>query len=194
MADHPAGGLIRTRTRPAIRQGEALALRWSDLDLGSGLLTVRHTLEIGTRVLADPKTDSGRRTLRLPSSVVDSLHGHRRHQAEARLAAGSSWIDRDLVFTTRHGRPLSARNVLRGLHADLKRAGLRRQRFHDLRHAYATLQLELGEELGVISKMLGHSQISTTADVYAHLTPAMLERSADRMEGILTGRNGVSGA
>lgn len=83
---------------------------------------------------------------------------------------------------------------MRTLHNDLERAGLQRQRFHDLRHAYATLLLERGEELGVISRMLGHSQISTTADVYAHLTPAMLDRTADRMEGILTGRKRASGA
>ena len=66
-----------------------------------------------------------------------------------------------------------------------RRAGLARQRFHDLRHAYATLMLEDGEELAVISRSLGHSNISTTADVYAHLTPAMLERSAARMDTIL---------
>jgi len=68
---------------------------------------------------------------------------------------------------------------------DLDRAGLPRQRFHDLRHAYATLMLSDGEELAVISKSLGHSNISTTADAYAHLTPALLERSANRMDGIL---------
>ena len=65
------------------------------------------------------------------------------------------------------------------------RAGLPHQRFHEMRHAYATLMIEDGEELAVISKTLGHSNISTTADVYAHLTPAMLERSANRMDGIL---------
>ena len=87
-----------------------------------------------------------------------------------------------------------ARNVLRSLHAHLERAGLPRQRFHDLRHAYATLLLEDGEELGVISRTLGHSQIATTADVYAHLTPAMLERTAARMDGVLTRRKRVAGA
>ena len=92
------------------------------------------------------------------------------------------------------GRPLMARNVLRSLHGHLKRAGLPRQRFLDLRHAYATLLLEDGEELGVISRTLGHSQIATTADVYAHLTPAMLERTAARMDDVLTRRKRVAGA
>ena len=69
-------------------------------------------------------------------------------------------------------------------------AGLPRQRFHDLRHCFATLMLEDGEELAVVSKALGHSQLATTAGVYAHLTPAMLDRTAARMDRILTSRTG----
>jgi len=88
------------------------------------------------------------------------------------------WQDGDFVFTTTTGTPLDSRNVTRALQAALARAGLPRQRFHDLRHACATLMLEDGEELAVISRSLGHANLSTTADVYAHLTPAMLERSA----------------
>ena len=68
-----------------------------------------------------------------------------------------------------------------------------RQRFHDLRHAYATLMLEDGEELAIISRTLGHADLSTTADVYAHLTPAMLERSASRMDSILRTREVAGG-
>ncbi len=91
------------------------------------------------------------------------------------------------------GTPLGARNVTRALHATLSRLGLPRQRFHDLRHAYATLMLEDGEELAVVSRSLGHSQLSTTADVYAHLTPTMLERAASRMDRILAPREASSG-
>jgi integrase len=81
-------------------------------------------------------------------------------------------------------------NMLRSwlaLQAHLNRLGLPRQRFHDLRHAFATLMIESGEELGVVSRILGHADFSTTADVYAHLTPAMLERAAERMDAILSG-------
>jgi len=83
--------------------------------------------------------------------------------------------------------------VTHAFQADLARAGLPRQRFHDLRHAFATLQLEDGEELAVISRMLGHSNFSTTANVYAHVTPASLQRSADRMDGILRRRTAEAG-
>ena len=64
-------------------------------------------------------------------------------------------------------------------------AGLPRQRFHDLRHAYATLMIEQGEDLTVVSRMLGHANLSTTADVHAHLTRRMLDRAAERMDAVL---------
>jgi integrase len=82
--------------------------------------------------------------------------------------------------------------VTKAFQRTLERAGLPHQRFHDLRHARATLLLEDGEDLGVVSRILGHSQIATTADVYAHLTPAMLERSAARMDAILAQRPDVA--
>ena len=88
--------------------------------------------------------------------------------------------------------PLDSRNVTKDLQAALARAGLPRQRFHDLRHAYATLMLEDGEELAIVNGTLGHADLSTTAHVYAHLTPVMLERSAARMDAILGPRREVA--
>jgi integrase len=171
-----------------LRQGELLALRWSDIDLDAWMLSVRHTLQRGTRTLEEPKTERGKRTLRLGNETREALLDHARRQRRERLAAGSSWRDGDYVFTTLHGLPLDGRNVLEAFHRALDRARLPRRSFHSLRHAFATLQIENGEELGVVSRILGHSQIATTADVYAHLTPAMLERSANRMDGILKRR------
>jgi integrase len=92
-----------------------------------------------------------------------------------------------LIFTTRRWTALDSRNVTRYLQGHLARLGLPHQRFHDLRHAFATLMIESGEDLGVVSRILGHADFATTADVYAHLTPAMLDRAAERMDGILTG-------
>jgi integrase len=170
-----------------LRQGELLALRWSDVDLERGELTVRHTLQRGTRQRAEPKTERARRTLRLPSYVVGSLREHRRRQLAERLAAGSRWQDTDLIFTTAIGTALDSRNVLRYLQRHLARLGLPRQRFHDLRHAFATQLIEAGEDLGVVSRILGHADFATTADVYAHLTPGMLTRAAERNDAVLTG-------
>jgi len=82
---------------------------------------------------------------------------------------------------------MSATNVSSELHKAQQRAGLRRQRLHDLRHAYATLMLENGVDLAVVTKSLGHANISTTADVYAHFTTAMADDAAARIDAILRG-------
>jgi integrase len=160
-----------------LRQGELLALRWQDVDLERGELAVTHTLQRGTRALAEPKTDRARRTLRIPRQVTAALLAHWSQQSIVPLAG--------LIFTTQRGTALNSRNVTRYLQRHLARLGLPHQRFHDLRHAFATLMIESGEDLGVVSRILGHADLATTADVYAHLTPAMLERAADRMDGIL---------
>lgn len=168
-----------------MRQGELLGLRWSDVDLETGLLSVRHTLQRRTYQLAEPKTERGRRTLAMPGIVTVALREHRRRQLAERLAAGPGWKDRNLVFTTMHGSALDTRNVTRALQAALVRATLPRVTFHSLRHACATLLIEQGEELAVVSRLLGHANLSTTADVYAHLTRGMQQRAADRMDAIL---------
>jgi len=89
------------------------------------------------------------------------------------------------VFASSIGTPLDGINVTHAFQEALKRAGLPHQRFHDMRHACATLLLEQGEDLAIVSKLLGHSSLTTTADVYAHLTHDMRRRAADRMDTIL---------
>lgn len=116
--------------------------------------------------------------------VLAALRRHRQQQAIERDAA-KVWDARGFVFATQQGKPLDSRNVTSDLQAVLARAGLPRQRFHDLRHAYATLLIEAGADLYEVSRGLGHSSIATTANTYAHLTDSMRQRVADRMDGIL---------
>jgi integrase len=169
--------LYVTALGTGLRQGELLALRWQDVDLERGELTVRHTLGRFTRELAPTKTERSRRALRLPQRVAQALSEHRERQRVVPLSG--------LVFTSQAGAPLQSVNVTRDLQRHLARLGLPRQRFHDLRHAFATLAIEAGEDLGVVSRILGHTTLATTADIYAHLTPAMLDRAAERMDAIL---------
>jgi integrase len=183
-ADDRSGPLYSLAIATGMRQGELLALRWRDVDLDGGWLAVRPTLQQRVRKLAATKTQRANRTLRLGEAAKAVLREHRRRQGT---------IDPDaFVFATRLGRPLHSSNVTKDLHAALARAGLPRQRFHDLRHLYATLMLEGGEELAVISRMLGHANITTTANVYAHLTREMHDRTAARMDAILAQPAGVA--
>jgi integrase len=172
--------LYTTAIGTGMRQGELLALRWSDIDLERGQLTVRHTLQRFSRTLAPTKTARSQRTLRLPRTVRDALIEHRSRQPVRALSG--------LVFTAGGGQPLASTNVTAYLQRHLARLGLPHQRFHDLRHAAATLMLEDGADLAEVSRMLGHSSVAVTADIYIAWTKAMQERVADRMDGILAGR------
>ena len=179
--------LYRLAITSGLRQGELLGLRWRDIDLVGATLTVRHTLQQRTRTLAEPKTERSRRTIPIDADTIKVLGQHRRRQFEERLAAGSDWHDLDLVFPSRTGTPMDHRNLVRAFHTARKRAGLPKQSFHQLRHASATLGIEAGESIFEVSRRLGPANISTTADIYGHLTPASMRRSADRMRDVLAG-------
>lgn len=164
-----------------LRQGELLALRWEDVDLRQGTLTVRHTQqELNGRLLvSEPKTAASRRTIPLPGRVKTALHEHRKRM----LAEGlrSEW-----VFCDTRGGPLRRSNLTRrSFWPLLERAGLPRIRFHDLRHTAATLLLEQGVPLKTVQALLGHSTIAVTADTYAHVTPAMERQAVAAMDAIL---------
>lgn len=171
-----------------LRQGELLGLRWEDVDLDGRNVTVRRSLQYIDRELrtAPLKTDKSRRTLPLPASVVAALRAHKAQQGRERLAAGPEWEGDGFVFCTATGRPLHGRNVTRGFQRLLKRHGLPRMRFHDLRHACATFMLAQGADLQVVRETLGHSQISLTADTYAHVMPSLQRDAADRMDAFLS--------
>lgn len=184
IAGHRLEPLVLTALGTGLRQGELLALRWSDVDLAAATLTVRHTLRRGVRETDEPKTERSRRTLHLPLPVTVALRRLQARQSDERADA-KVWDARGFVFANGTGGPLDSRNVTTDFQAVLERTGLPRQRFHDLRHAFATLQLEAGAELFEVSRALGHADIATTANVYAHFTSAMAERTAERMAGIL---------
>ena len=172
-----------------LRQGEALGLRWEDVDLEAGLLHVRKALQ---RIdeqwqFVEPKSPRSRRTVHLPAVVVESLWAHRAAQREERLLAGAEWEDWGLVFTTPLGRPLDASNVTHAFQRHVARAGLPRQRFHDLRHACASLLLAQGVNPRVVMEVLGHSQITLTLDTYSHVIPALQVEAAARMDTLLRG-------
>jgi len=154
-----------------LRRGEALGLRWIDLDLEAGVLRVRQTVQrAGSRPeFGEPKTPRSRRTIALPAQLVDALEEHRRQQAAERASAGERWTEYGLVFTTSVGTPVEPRNLSRAFVALCKRAGVRRVRLHDLRHTCATLLLAQGVPARVVMDLLGHSAIAVTMNTYSHV-------------------------
>jgi len=177
--------LYRVALSLGLRQGEALGLRWSDVDLEAGVLHVRQALQRVDRKLrvVPLKTKRSRRSLPLPEVLVGALHDHRDRQQQARRAAGDRWRETELVFTSTIGTPAEPRNVTRSFKALLTRAGLPDEtRFHDLRHSCASLLVAQGVHPRVIMEILGHSQISVTMNTYAHVLPAEQRAAAAIMD------------
>jgi integrase len=179
--------LYRLALTLGLRRGELLGLRWQDLDLDAPTLRVTRSLQRigGAIVLKEPKTKRSRRTLSLPASAVAALRAHRDRQAWERKAAGGRWIESGMVFTTPIGTATDPDNLNKAYKALLARPGLRDQRFHDLRHTAATLMLRDGLPVHEVSAVLGHSQTSTTLNVYSHVLPGANDRAAAAMERLL---------
>jgi integrase len=118
--------------------------------------------------------------------AVTALRAHRARQAAERLAT-PGWRDYDLVFASTIGSPVDGGDVLRSFRKLLKAAGIPAMRFHDLRHAYATLSLASGDDLATVSSNLGHASIVMTASVYAHVLPRSKKGGAERYERFVMG-------
>lgn len=195
LKGHQHEALFLVAVTMGLRKGELLALRWEDLKgvmrgesiLGSpgdrrgdwtspGLdvgisddlptLCVRRTLQHGQ--MLPPKTKSSVRDLRIPNGTLEALKAWRTRQLEMRMKAGERWQEHGYVYTTPIGTLLDERNVTREYEAILKAAKIPRHRFHDLRHTCATHLLRNGARIEDVSKMLGHSNTSTTLNVYLH--------------------------
>jgi integrase/predicted RNA-binding Zn-ribbon protein involved in translation (DUF1610 family) len=163
------------------RRGELLGLPWADVDLDSARITIQQTrVPIGRHVInSSPKTKSGRRTLSLDPATVAALRQHRAEQKRERLAAGPKWQINDYVFTTTAGEPLSPTRVSRMFAVASAKASLPKISLHGLRHTYATIALvEQRLPVSMVSRRLGHANISITLSFYAHVTPRHDEEAA----------------
>ena len=169
-----------------LRQGEALGLSWDAIYFEKGTLAVRRALQrvSGKLIFVEPKTSRSRRTLHLPQFVLTALRAHQMRQEQERMLAGSRWRESNLVFCTGIGTPLDGPNVTHRLQRLLHDAELPRMRFHDLRHACASLLLFKGIHPRVVMETLGHSQISLTMNTYSHVVPALQREAADKMDEV----------
>jgi integrase len=172
-----------------LRQGELFGLRWEDIDLTAGRLSVRQTLTTpkGGRRLGPPKRSKSRRSVKLTAGAVKALTAHRERRLEDRETLAVLWQDHDFVFATQVGTPLNRHNFFRRCFKPLvEDAGLPRSvRFHDLRHTCATLLLSKNVNPKIVQELLGHANISQTMDTYSHMLPDMQERAASAMDDIL---------
>ena len=189
--DLELGVLARLIASTGLRRGEAAGLRWDDVDLETGKIRIRQTLvPSGAQLhLTTPKTEASRRAISIQPALVEVLRERRHRQALERVASGKRPGEfGDLVFTKADGASaVNVGGVSREFAAAVKRAGVRHGRLHDLRHSFATIALTGGQPLVVVSKALGHSQPSTTLNIYAHALPDGVEQAvavvSDAIEG-----------
>ncbi|MEU3278238.1 site-specific integrase [Streptomyces antibioticus] len=177
--------------RIGLRRGELLGLRWSDVDLHEGVLTVRQALQRvgGELMIVAPKTQRSARRAALPAECVTALRAQRAQQIADRKGAGNSWkgTGQGLVFTTKNGTPTEPRNLNRSFEVLCLRAGIRKVRFHDLSHTGASLLHEQGADARMIMEVLGHSSIRVTMDIYTFVRLDSQRSAFDRVGDALRG-------
>lgn len=171
-----------------LREGEALGLRWQDVDAAAGRATIVQTVgkDGGKTVVREAaKNRSSRRTVYLLPEVLAALERRKADQKQERADSAVPWPLSDLIWTTRAGGPLQANNVLaRDFRPLLLAAQCPPITIHELRHSAATYLIAAGVPLKIVSALLGHSGIGITANTYGHVDTLMLGVAADAMQGL----------
>jgi integrase len=181
----PYGVLVHLAVMTGLRRGEILGLRWQDVDLDAGVLRVQQTVQWLPRqgfIFRQPKTGKSRRAVALSPDTVRSLRQHRSQRLKGSLTPTHIRQDDGLVFTTPLGTPINPSNLRRTWLRIVNRAGLNHLRFHDLRHAHASLMLQQGIHPKVVSERLGHSGVGITLDIYSHVLPGLQAEAAAQLD------------
>jgi integrase len=168
-----------------MRRGEILGLRWADLDSELTLARVQRTLQPTQQGLMfeQPKTARSRRTVLLPAFLRPYLDRQRASQA-ARRASAAHWQEQGLLIDCGDGRPLNPDTLSAGWARHLRRHQFPPVRFHDLRHAHATLMLTQGVHPKVVPERLGHASVGITLDTYSHVLPTLQQEAAAAFDAL----------
>lgn len=171
-----------------MRRGEILGLKWSDIDFEKKRIYVQHSLYYISGqglVLQTPKTNSGNRNISITDEMISELQSYKVKKQEQLLKVGMKLSSEHFVVSAFGGEPLNPNTIYKQFSYDSNLAGMKKIRFHDLRHTHATIMLEIGESSKVVSERLGHSNVSITLDKYSHVTSNIQDSSAENFSKAL---------
>ena len=180
--EHPLFPCLYLIAYTGIRRGEALGLRWQDVDLEGGSISIVQTLSLSVEhglIFQPPKTNSGRRVIDLDDGTVEVMRSHQGWQLLYRAKLEGAYQENGLLFPGPLGEPRRPLTLGRAFQSFAKRLGLKGGKLHDLRHFHASVMLQNGASLLLVSKSLGHANISTTGDVYGHIMPGWQKEAAN---------------
>ncbi|MGN9779833.1 tyrosine-type recombinase/integrase [Nonomuraea sp. ZG12] len=179
--------LYRLITLRGLRRGEAVGLRWSDIDFHAGTIGVHWQItQLGWQpVQGKPKTEASDRTIAVDAETMTVLKEHQQRQRKERLAMGEDWVDSGFVFTDTLGRPLHPQHATDAFYWLAYQAGLPPVRLHDLRHGAATIMLAAGVDLKIVQETLGHVSSTFTRDTYTSVYPEVAAAAAESTAALL---------
>lgn len=172
-----------------MRRGELCGLEWADINFAENIIDInKSSLYVtGKGTIEDTtKTFSSQRVIKMPSPAMDLLKEYQIAQAEESRALGDRWMNSNKVFTQQNGAPIYPGTITSWFADFIKRNGLPHISIHSLRHTNATLLIANGTDLRTVSKRLGHSNMTTTGNIYTHAIQTADERAADALNDILT--------
>ncbi|URZ05867.1 tyrosine-type recombinase/integrase [Clostridium felsineum] len=190
--------LILLALGTGLRQGELLALTWNDIDFIKKEINVEKTIKkvktfddegksVGKKILIQsPKSVTSNRLVPIPSNLIELLKNHRIIQNIEKENADIIYTDNNLVFATCTGNFISTKNLFNSYSALLVKAKIKHKKFHALRHTYASQLFKVGVPLKTVQTLLGHSDISITANIYTHVMPSQKTNAVEKLNSLFT--------
>lgn len=171
ISNEQLGRAISILLYTGMRIGELLALHWEDVNMDEGLISIKYTLHRINQVysLSETKTNSSTRVISIPQQVLTILGEQKKWQEKRKTEVGLRWIDRGTVFTGMEGEYMSSTYANTAFQEFLLKQGFPKLHLHDLRHANASLLINMGVPVRIIADMLGHCDTRITENTYAHV-------------------------